>query len=116
MRQGSGRGGIVFRMTGEGDFLVLLVDLATGAARLSSYRNGRSMDLASGAVKGRDHDEWSVLKISATGPRISAQWQGKPLLEATDPNPKAGRSAMATAGPGVISFDEFILDPEDVKR
>jgi hypothetical protein len=117
MRQGNGRGGIVFRMTGEGDFLVLLVDVATGEARLSSYRNGRATDLARGAVKGHDHNEWSVLKITATGPRISAQWQGKPLLEATDPNPVAGRSAMATAGPGVVSFDEFILDPaEDVKR
>jgi hypothetical protein len=67
-------------------------------------------------VKGRDNSEWNVLMISATGPRISAQWQGKLLLEATDPNPVAGRSAMATAGPGVVSFDEFILDPEDVKR
>ena len=114
MRQGNGRGGIVFRMTGEGSFLVLLVDLATGEARLSSYRNGRPTDLARGAVK--DRDEWGVLKISAAGPAISAQWQGKPLLEATDPKPAAGRSAMATAGPGVVSFDEFILDPEDVKR
>jgi hypothetical protein len=109
MRQGNGRGGIVFRMTGEGSFLVLLVDLATGEARLSSYRNGRPADLARGAVK--DRDEWSVLKISAAGPAISALWQGKPLLEATDPKPAAGRSAMATAGPGVVSFDEFILDP-----
>jgi hypothetical protein len=111
MRQGNGRGGIVFRMTGEGDFLVLLVDLATGETRLSSYRNGRSTDLARGAVKGRDRDEWNVLKVIAAGPRISAQWQGKALLEATDPNPAAGRSAMAAAGPGVVSFDEFILDP-----
>lgn len=117
MRQGNGRGGIVFRMTGEGDFLVLLVDLATGEARLSSYRNGRATDLARGAVKGHNDNEWNVLKISAAGPRISAQWEGKPLLEATDPNPAAGRSAMATAGPGIVSFDEFILDPaEDVKR
>jgi hypothetical protein len=116
MRQGNGRGGIVFRMTAEGDFLVLLVDLATGEARLSSYRNGRAMDLARGTVKRQNQNEWNVLKISAAGPRISAQWEGKPLLEATDPNPAAGRSAIATAGPGVVSFDEFILDPEDVKR
>jgi hypothetical protein len=109
MRRGNGRGGIVFRMAGEGDFLVLLVDLATGEARLSSYRSGRATDLARGAVKG--HNEWNVLKVSAAGPRISAQWEGKPLLEATDPNPVAGRSAMATAGPGVVSFDEFVLDP-----
>jgi hypothetical protein len=96
-------------MAGEGDFLVLLVDLANGEARLSCYRKGRAADLAKGALKGRN--EWGVLKITAAGPRISAEWDGKPLLEATDPNPAAGRSGMATAGPGVVSFDEFILDP-----
>jgi len=111
MRHGSGRGGIVFRMTGEGDFLVLLIDLATGEGRLSSYRNGRATELAKGSMKGHNQNEWNILKITATGGRISAQWEGKPLLEATDPNPAAGRSAMATAGPGVVSFDEFILDP-----
>jgi hypothetical protein len=110
MRLGSGRGGIVFRLTGERDFLVLLMDLATGQARLSSYRNGRATELAKGSVKGYNDNEWNVLTITATGPRISARWEGKPLLEATDPNPAAGRSAMATAGPGVVSFDEFILD------
>jgi hypothetical protein len=116
LRQGGGRGGIIFRMTGEGDFLVLLVDLATGEARLSSYRQGRATDLAKGTAKLKN--EWSVLKIGAAGPRVSAEWDGKPLLEATDPNPAAGRSGMATAGPGVVSFDEFILAPaaEDVKR
>ena len=114
MRKGNGRGGIVLRMMGEKDFLVLLVDMATGEARLSSYRNGRGTDLAKGTA--RIQNEWGVLKITATGPGISAQWDGKPLLEAADPNPAAGRSAMATAGPGVISFDEFILEPEDVKR
>lgn len=115
LQKGRGRGGIVFRMAGEGDFLVLLVDLATGEARLSSWRKGQATDLAKGT--GKISNEWSVLKISATGPRISAEWDGKPLLEATDPSPAAGKSAMATAGPGVVSFDEFLLDPaEDVKR
>ncbi len=111
MRQGAGHGGIVFRMTGDGDFLVLLIDLASGEARLSSYRGGRATELAKGSAKGHDQNEWNVLKVTATGAKISAQWEGKPLLEATDPNPAAGRSAMATAGPGVVSFDEFVLDP-----
>ena len=109
LRQGSGRGGIVFRMTGEGDFLVLLVDLGTGEARLTSYRKGRATDLAKATVKLKN--EWGVLKISGAGPRVSAEWDGEAMLEATDPNPTAGRSGMATSGPGVVSFDEFILDP-----
>jgi hypothetical protein len=111
LRRGEGRGGIVLRMAGEKDFLVLLVDLATGDARLSAYRGGRAMELAKGTAK--MSSEWGVLKISAAGAKISAQWDDKPLLEATDPNPAAGRSGMATAGPGLVSFDEFVLDPAD---
>jgi hypothetical protein len=114
LRRGNGRGGIVFRMTGEGDFLVLLVDLGTGEARLSSYRKGRATDLAKATVKLKN--EWGVLKISGAGPRVSAEWDGEPILEATDPNPAAGRSGMATAGPGVVSFDEFILEPAETAR
>ena len=114
LRQGPGRGGIVFRMSGEGDFLVLLVDLETGDARLSSYRKGKATELAKAAAKIKN--EWSVLKITAAGPRISAEWDGKPLLSATDASPAAGRSGMATAGPGTVSFDEFILEPAEEVR
>jgi hypothetical protein len=114
LRQGSGRGGIVFRMAGEGDFLVLLVDLATGEARLSSYRKGRATELAKGTRKPKN--EWCVLKILAAGPRVTAEWDGESLLEAVDPNPAAGRSGMATAGPGVVSFDEFVLEPAETAR
>jgi hypothetical protein len=109
MRRGEGRGGIVLRMASEKDFLLLLVDLASGDARLSAYRNGRPTELAKATAKIRG--EWGVLKISAAGPRISAEWDDKPLLEAVDPNPAAGRSGMATAGPGLVSFDEFVLEP-----
>ena len=43
--------------------------------------------------------------------RIVARWNGQPLLETTDPNPAAGRAGVATAGPGVAGFDEFVVDP-----
>ncbi len=115
LKRAEGRGGIVFRMTSEKNFDVLLVDLASGDARLAFYRNGHATEMARGTAKLAN--EWGTLAIRAAGPKISAEWDGKPLLEASDPNPAAGRSGMATAGPGVASFDEFVLDPaEDVKR
>ena len=116
LRRAEGHGGIVFRMTSEKDFNVLLVDLASGEARLTLYRNGRANEVARG--KAKVANEWGTLMIRANGPKISADWDGKPLLEASDPNPAAGRAGMATSGPGVVSFDEFVLDPaqEDVKH
>lgn len=109
LKRGQGQGGIALRIAGEKDYLVLLVDLATGEARLISSRNGSPVELAKGRAE--PQGEWEVLSITADGPKISAQRQGKPFLEATDPNPQAGRAGMATAGPVMVSFDEFVLDP-----
>lgn len=109
LRHAAGRGGIVLRMKGEKDFLVLLMDLATGDARLSVYRKGRATELAKATAT--FGGEWGVLRITAAGPKISAEWEDRPLLEAVDPNPAAGRAGMATAGPGIVSFDEFLLEP-----
>ena len=110
MREG-GRGGIVFRMADEKNFLVLLVDVAGGAATLAAFRDGKRQDLASG--KAAIVNEWGTLKIQADGGKISASWDSKPLLEATDPAPSAGRAGMATAGHGIVSFDEFVLEPKE---
>ena len=106
-----GRGGILFRMADEKNFLVLLIDHGTREAVLTAYRDGRPTELAKGSTQ--PANEWGVLKITADGPKVSASWDGKPLLEAADSKPTGGRSGMATAGPGIGSFDEFILEPSE---
>jgi hypothetical protein len=109
LKKGSGRGGILLRMTGEKDFLVLLVDSGSGDARLVSYRGGKAEELAHGQAA--LEMEWGVLAIEASGAEVKATWAGKPLLAAKDPAPAAGRAGMATAGPGNAAFDEFVLEP-----
>lgn len=113
VKKASGRGGILFRMVNERDFLVLLVDFGTGDARLLSYRGGKPTELASGQAQ--FNAEWSVLEISTAGTDVRATWAGKALLTARDPAPAAGRAGMATAGRGAVSFDEFILEPASEK-
>jgi hypothetical protein len=109
LRKGTGLAGIALRAAGEKDFLVLFVDVASGDARLSSYRGGKSTELARG--KAAIDREWGTLSISATGPEVSARWNDQPLLKGTDPHPQAGRSGLATTGPGSASFDEFVFEP-----
>ena len=109
--QGPGRGGIVFRMADEKNFCALLVNLVTGDAQLIAYEKGKPQVLAS--VHAEVVNPWGLLSITARGPKITATWDGKPLLEATTNNPVAGRAGIATAGPGIIAFDEFILDPAE---
>jgi hypothetical protein len=107
--QGPGRGGIVFRMADEKNFCALLVNLVTGDARLIEYQKGKPVELASSHAA--VDNPWGLLSITARGQKISAAWDGKTLLEATASDPVAGRAGIATAGPGIVAFDEFILDP-----
>lgn len=109
MLRGQGRGGIVFRMADEQNFLALLVNLGSGEARLLSYGKGVPTELGTG--KGVPDREWCLLQVVAKGPHIVARFNEKPLIEAVDPSPASGRAGIATAGPGLASFDEFILDP-----
>lgn len=108
LRRGNVRAGLVFRAAGEKDFLLLLVDTASGEARLSSWRNGKETELAR-ATAVTDH-EWGTLSVKAAGSALSAYWNGKDLLTATDPHPSAGRVGLATTGPGQASFDELVFD------
>ena len=109
IQKGAGRGGIVFRLTDEKNFRALLVDLGTGDARLIAYEKAKTAELSRGrAAVG---NPWEILSVTARGPKITASWNGKALLEATDPNPAPGSAGMATAGPAIIAFDEFILEP-----
>lgn len=116
MRRNGGRGGILFRMTGEKDFLVLLVDSFSGDSQLISYRGGKPTEIARGqAVFEQD---WGVLDIDAKGADIKARWGGKDgklLFSAKDPAPASGRAGMATAGPGNAAFDEFLIEPAPEK-
>jgi hypothetical protein len=107
--QAPGRGGLLFRMADEKNFCVLLVNLVTGDARLIEYEKGKPVELASSHAA--VDNPWGLLSITARGPKITATWDGKTLLEATASHPVAGSAGLATAGPGIVAFDEFILDP-----
>jgi hypothetical protein len=107
----AGQGGVVVRLANEKNFIALLIDPISGEARLMDYREGRASELARG--KGEGQREWGQLAVTLTGPKISATWEGKPLLEGTDPAPAAGRAAIATAGPGIMTFDEFVIEPKE---
>ncbi len=108
LRKGSGLGGLVLRAAGTKDFLLLLVDVGSGDARLWSYRGGKGAELARG--KAEISQEWGTLSVTASGPTVAARWNDKPLLKAGDPHPIAGRTGLATLGPGAVSFDEFVFE------
>lgn len=102
------REGLVFRMANEKDFLVLLLHGQSGETRLIAYRSGKPSELARG--KAAIDRDWGILTVSLAGPVISATWNEKDLLRGTDGHPVSGRVGLATDGPGIASFDEFVID------
>ncbi len=108
IKRAAGTGGLVFRMADEKNYLAILIDPVTGKARLLQSRAGKTMELAHG-TSGTPR-QWGILAVELAGPRVIATWEGKPLLEAQDAAPAAGRSGVATAGPGIMTFDEFVID------
>jgi hypothetical protein len=87
------------------------VNLGVRRARLLPYGKGVPTEL--GSAKGVLDREWCLLQVVAKGPHIVARFNERPLIEAVDPSPTSGRAGIATAGPGLASFDEFITDPTE---
>ncbi len=106
IQQGSGRAGLVLRMRDEKNLLLLLVDTASGEAVLSSYRDGKATEIGRG--KAPTGKTWEKYSVTASGPKVSVSAGDAKLFEATDPNPAAGRTALAALGEA--SFDEFVLE------
>ena len=108
LEKGSGRGGLVFRLAGEKSFCALLVDQESGEARLTAWRDGRSTEIGRG--KADLANAWGILAVTLDGPKIDAEWDGKKLLQGTDPRPVSGGAGMATEGAGSVAFDELVLE------
>lgn len=108
VKRGGSRAGLLLRMAGEKDFLVLLVDPASGDTVLTSYRDGKGTELGRGhAALGR---EWEKFSVAANGPALTVSFNDQKIFEAKDPKPVTGKTGLVAAGPGDASFDEFILE------
>ena len=108
VKRGGSRAGLVLRMAGEKDFVALLLDTRTGEARLLSFRGGQTTEL--GRAKAVFDRDWEKLGVVASGSSLKVFFDGRPLFEATDPKPVAGKTGLAAAGPGEASFDVFVLE------
>jgi len=106
---GTGKAGLLLRMADEKNYLLLLVDTATGDLVLTSTVGGKSTQLGKGKIA--FEKLWEKFGVTAVGPALTVTFNDKKVFEATDPKPVNGRVGVAAAGPGEVSFDELILDP-----
>jgi hypothetical protein len=108
VKRGGSRAGLLLRMAGEKDFLVLLVDTNSGDVVLSSCRDGKLSELGRGRTK-LDR-EWEKFAVVAKGSSLTVLFDDQRIFEAKDPKPVTGKTGLVAAGPGDASFDEFILE------
>ena len=105
VKRGPGHAGLLLRMADPRNFLLLLADTATGELVLTSYRDGKALEIGRGsAVFDRD---WEEIEVKLSGPSVAVSVNEKPVFDAKDPGPSSGRLGLATAGPGEASFDEL---------
>ncbi len=114
LKQGGSRAGLVLRLTDEKNFVVLLVDTASGETVLSAYRDGKASELGRGKVK--FERGWEKVGIAASGPSLGVLFNDAKLFDAVDPKPAFGKTGLVAAGPGEASFDEFLVDPAEAKK
>jgi hypothetical protein len=112
-KTGGARDGLVVRYVDEKNYVVVLVDGRTAEAVLTSVRDGKADVLGRG--KGAFSETWQKVSVEASGPSLRVSIGDAQVLQATDPNPAAGRVGLATAGAGEARFDEFILDSAEIK-
>src|SRR5262245_16948071 len=106
---GTGKAGLLLRMADEKDYLLLLVDTATGDLALSSTVGGKSTELGKGKIT--FERLWEKFGVTAAGPSLTVPFNEPKVFQASDPKPASGRVGVAAAGPGEVSFDELILAP-----
>jgi len=111
---GTGRAGLLLRMADEKNYLLLLVDTATGDLVLSSTVGGKTTELGRG--KSTFERGWEKFSVDAAGPALTVLFNDQKVFEARDPKPANGRVGVASAGPGEVSFDELILKPADAAK
>ncbi|HEY7863210.1 MAG TPA: hypothetical protein VIE39_06090 [Thermoanaerobaculia bacterium] len=107
VKRQAGVAGLVLRMAGEKDYLLVLLG-GDGAIETTSTRGGTATSLAKG--KASLDREWNVLSVELSGASVKVSVNDKPILEATDPAPASGRTGLATQGPGSAAFDELWLE------
>jgi hypothetical protein len=49
--------------------------------------------------------------VTLAGPKVTATWNGRPVLETSGAPSVEGRTGLATAGPGLMTLDELVIEP-----
>lgn len=113
IKQGTGHAGLLVRVVDDKNYVLLMVNTATGELVLSSTVAGKTAELGRGQAP--FSRLWQKFGITAAGPALTVLVDDQKVFAAGDPKPSSGRVGLATSGPGEVSFDELVLEPADAQ-
>ena len=105
-------GGVVWRYRDPSNYYVVRANAADKTVAVFRVQNGQSPALLASAKHEVAANAWSILKISARGPRFQVYVDHRRVLEGHDNAfTGAGRVGLCTVAESEVYFDDFRVNP-----
>jgi hypothetical protein len=104
---------VVFRYRDTRNYYLALADARQQDVALFKVEDGQRIPIGSPIKHDVPANEWRILKISVTGPRIQVYLDHRRILRAEDSTfTGAGKVGLWTARDSVTYFDDFRVYPK----
>jgi hypothetical protein len=106
-------GGLVWRYRDENNYYLVRANALANSVAVFKVENGRKIPLLSGVRHEIPMNGWTILKVSARGPRFQVYLDHRRILEGFDNTfTGAGKVGLATEADSVMYFDDFRVYPK----
>lgn len=106
-------GGLVWRYRDENNYYLVRANALNNSVSVFKVQDGRRIPLLAGVRHEIPMNGWTILKVSARGPRFQVYLDHRRLLEGFDNTfTGSGRVGLATMADAVTYFDDFRVYPK----
>jgi hypothetical protein len=106
-------GGLVWRYRDENNYYLVRANAMANSVSVFKVQDGRRIPLLAGVRHEIPMNNWTILKVSARGPRFQVYLDHRRLLEGFDNTfTGSGRVGLATEADSVMYFDDFRVYPK----
>jgi hypothetical protein len=106
-------GGLVWRYRDENNYYLVRADALTNSVSVFKVQNGRRTPLRDGVRREIPMNNWTILKVSARGPRFQVYLDHRRILEGFDSTfTGSGKVGLCTMSDSVTYFDDFRVYPK----
>jgi hypothetical protein len=106
-------GGLVWRYRDENNYYLVRADALANSVSVFKVQDGRRTPLLAGARHQIPMNGWTILKVSARGPRFQVYLDHRRILEGFDHTfTGPGKTGVSTMSDSVTYFDDFRVYPK----